>query len=70
MQIQISEAASSAKRGRMTQSQGGAQFSELQLPLEIQAQRSGTVGIGVCEVGSLVGGALRSQGNRGFKRGD
>lgn len=52
------------------QSQGGAQFSKLQWPVKIQAQRSGAVGIGVCEVGSLVGGTLRSWGNRGFQRGD
>ena len=60
--MQILEAASSAKRSRVTESQGAAQPNQLQQPLEIQAERSGAVGIDVCEVGRLVEGALRGEG--------
>lgn len=60
--MQIPEAASSAKRGRVTESRGAAQPNQLQQPLKMHAERSEAVGIGVCEVGSLVEGALRGQG--------
>lgn len=67
--MQVLEAASSAKTAGL-QSQGGAQFSKLQQLVKIQAQRSGAVGIGVCEVRSLVGRIPMSWGSTGFQRGN
>jgi len=59
MQTQMLKAASSAETGRVMESRGAVQLSQLQQPLEIQAERSGAVSIDVCEVGSLVEAAPR-----------
>lgn len=62
LEMQILEAASSAKKDKVMESQGAAQPNQLQQPLEDHGERSGAFGIGVCEVGSLVEGALTGRG--------
>lgn len=51
--MQILKAASSGRRGRVTESQGAAEPNQPQQPPEAQAERSGAVSIGVGEEGSL-----------------